>query len=116
MLPTAKVLWPIRFASVPNIVVTVDAATETLALQVTADRDYWMSGDGLADDANGNGDLLAALTATLEQHTSGATWTVSLNTSFQLVIGLGGSVLTATIEWSNVFDHSSRYALWVHPR
>lgn len=68
---------------------------------LTADRNYWFSGDAQADadgSVGGVGDLCEMLRATLATHTSGATWTVTLSAANVITIGCSAAF---SILWAN---------------
>ena len=52
----------------PVLRVRVGATTESLTLATVGGRTYWPTGDNLADDATGSGDLLLVLAAALGTH------------------------------------------------
>ena len=81
-----------------NLRVTTGASVETLVLNVTTNRDYWLSGQGEADDANGNGDLVSLLETMLNTNGGGGTYTVSLTADG--VITIACNVLFS-IDWDD---------------
>ena len=97
------ILWPVRFDSTSYAVkVIVGATTTTCAMTVTADRNYWTSGDGQADSStnNGTGDLCAILEACLNTHAATSGFSVSVSASGFLTISVSGG-LTFSIEWGD---------------
>lgn len=84
-MANAKILTPVRFTAASYALrVSRNGTPSTLTLNVTAGRDYWLSGDAQADDATGAGDLLALLEALLDTVASGVT--VALNAAHQVVV------------------------------
>lgn len=91
-------LWPIvaseiaRSTAAASYVLRVERGTAenlTLTLASTT-RYYWASGDAQADadgGVGGVGDFLVMLAAALATHTSGAAWTLTLDSAFRLTIG-----------------------------
>jgi hypothetical protein len=111
------ILWPIRFdASSYGVRVTIDLTPETLTLNVSTERNYFVSGDGQADAATdgGLGDLVQMLEDLLDSHSaaSGAgSFTVSVTDDGQLSIqnNMAGSAQNWSIDWTNAastLDHT----------
>jgi len=80
-LSDAGLLMPIRFdSSSPVLAVQVGAQTALINLSVSVGRDYWITGDGRADDAAGNADILTIIAdAITAQHPAAPSVTPSLS-------------------------------------
>lgn len=104
MAKRARLTTSFRFdaASVALRIVT-GAMTETITVVVVAQRDYFLSGNGEADDINGNGDFLTMLQTALNTNGGGGVYTVTVSSdgvvtvactaSFELLFTDGATTL-----------------------
>lgn len=110
-VPNVLLATGIQFSSTSytlNVQLDSDVAQE-LTFTPTADRNYWVTGDGQADadgGLGGVGDLLAAIESVIEQHTAITSATVSLNTTtWRVEISHVSSGTNLQINWgSSTFD------------
>jgi len=87
MIEKDCILWPVRFEQASyDLVVRNGLVTSTLTLNVTAGRNYWLSGDDQADAATngGTGDLVLMLQTLLD--TASGPFTVTLSSTGGLTI------------------------------
>lgn len=101
-ITNAAILYPVRFSATSALVrVTCNGVTENLTFgPVTVGRDYWLSGDGQADDSDGDGDLVVLLKACLDTHSEAdPVFSVSLNASH--LVSITHLAAAFSILWSN---------------
>ena len=98
---SAFILTPIRFAASSYVLrIAVDGGSAVdVTINVTAGRDYWVSGDGQADGASGQGDLLEVIRSALDAAASGVT--VERNALFRVEVGYAAGTIQVFWEHAN---------------
>ena len=93
---SALFMWGLRFDAQPVLRVDVNGAgAEDVTLATSTDTDYFMSGDGQADD------LLEVLETAIESHSVGPTCAGTLTAAFKAQTAVTGLGVNHQLLWSH---------------